>query len=158
MSELERVVRDVRAASRELAALTGAHRNTVLHEMADALERRCREILGENAQDIEAAKRDRLAPSLIDRLYLDEDRIGDIADSVRRVAALPDPIGGVDGGRRLSNGLDIVRRRVPLGVICVVYEARPNVTVDAAALCVKSGNAIILRGSRNARRSNLIMA
>ncbi|MFP5452485.1 MAG: glutamate-5-semialdehyde dehydrogenase [Thermoleophilia bacterium] len=158
MSELERVVRDVRAASRELAALTGAHRNAVLHEMADALQRRSHEILAENAQDIEAAKRDRLAPSLIDRLFLDEDRIGDIADSVRRVAALPDPIGGVDGGRRLSNGLDIVRRRVPLGVICVVYEARPNVTVDAAALCVKSGNAIILRGSRSARRSNLIMA
>jgi glutamate-5-semialdehyde dehydrogenase len=158
MSELERVVRDVRAASRELAAMTGEQRNTVLHEMADALQRRRHEILAENAQDIEAAKRDRLAPSLIDRLFLDEDRIADIADSVRRVAALPDPIGSVDGGRRLANGLDIVRRRVPLGVICVVYEARPNVTVDAAALCVKSGNAIILRGSRSARRSNLIMA
>jgi glutamate-5-semialdehyde dehydrogenase len=158
MSELERVVRDVRAASRELAALTGSHRDAVLHEMADALHRRRSEILAENAQDIEAAKRERLAPSLIDRLFLDEDRIADIAESVRRVAALPDPIGVVDGGRRLSNGLDIVRRRVPLGVICVVYEARPNVTVDAAALCVKSGNAIILRGSRSARRSNLIMA
>ena len=158
MNELERVVRDVRAASRVLAGLSGAQRDAVLHEMADALQRRAREILADNAQDIEAAKRDRLAPSLIDRLYLDEDRIRDIADSVRRVAALPDPIGAVDRGRRLPNGLDIVRRRVPLGVVAVVYEARPNVTVDAAALAVKSGNAIILRGSRSARRSNLIMA
>lgn len=158
MSGLERVVADVREASRRLATLTGAERNAVLEEMADALERRSAEILAENALDIEAAKRERLAPSLIDRLYLDEDRIRDIAAAVRRVAALPDPIGEVDGGRRLESGLEIIRRRVPIGVLCVVYEARPNVTVDAAALAVKSGNAIILRGSRSARRSNLIIA
>jgi len=158
MSELERVVGDVRAASRTLGRLSGTHRDQVLYEMADALERRRGEILSENAQDLEAAKRARVAPALIDRLLLDEDRIADIAASVRRVAALPDPIGAVDGGRRLSNGLDLIRRRVPLGVVAVVYEARPNVTVDAAVLCVKSGNAVILRGSRIARRSNLIMA
>ncbi|HMM48273.1 MAG TPA: glutamate-5-semialdehyde dehydrogenase [Miltoncostaeaceae bacterium] len=158
MSGLERVVADVREASRRLATLTGAERNAVLEEMADALERRSAEILAENALDIEAAKRERLAPSLIDRLYLDEDRIRDIAAAVRRVAALPDPIGEVDGGRRLESGLEIIRRRGPIGVLWVVYEARPNVTVDAAALAVKSGNAIILRGSRSARRSNLIIA
>lgn len=158
MSELERVVGDVRAASRVLARLSGTQRDAVLHEMADALERRCAEILSENAQDLEAAKRSRVAPALIDRLLLDEDRVRDIAASARRVAALPDPVGVVDGGGRRPNGLDIVRRRVPLGVVAVVYEARPNVTVDAAALAIKSGNAIILRGSRIARRSNLIMA
>ncbi len=158
LNQLERVTRDVREASRVLARLSGAHRDAVLHEMADALERRCGEILAENAQDLEAAKRARVAPSLIDRLLLDEDRVRDIAESARRVAALPDPIGAVDGGSRRPNGLDIVRRRVPLGVVAVVYEARPNVTVDAAALAIKSGNAIILRGSRIARRSNLIMA
>lgn len=158
MSDLERVIRDVREASRVLGTLSGDHRNAVLLGMADALERRCAEILAENAQDVELAKRDRLAPALIDRLFLDEDRVADIAASVRRVAALPDPIGVVDGGERLASGLDIVRRRVPLGVVAVVYEARPNVTVDAAVLCIKSGNAIILRGSRSARRSNLIMA
>ena len=158
MSGLERVVGDVRAASRVLGRLSGTHRDQVLHEMADALERRSGEILSENSQDLEAAKRARVAPALIDRLLLDEDRIADIAASVRRVAALPDPIGAVDGGRRLSNGLDLIRRRVPLGVVAVVYEARPNVTVDAAVLCVKSGNAVILRGSRIARRTNLIMA
>lgn len=158
LSQLEQVIRDVRAASRTLARLSGSQRDDVLHEMADALERRRDEILSENAEDLEAAKRARVAPSLIDRLLLDEDRVRDIADSVRRVAALPDPIGAVDGGMRRPNGLDIVRRRVPLGVVAVVYEARPNVTVDAAALAIKSGNAIILRGSRIARRSNLIMA
>ncbi|MEQ9336319.1 MAG: glutamate-5-semialdehyde dehydrogenase [Miltoncostaeaceae bacterium] len=158
MSELERVVIDVREASRTLGALSGQQRDHVLHVMAEALERRRKEILTENAADIEAARHDRLAPALIDRLYLDEDRIADIAASVRPGAALPHPGGEVDGGRRLANGLDIVRRRVPLGVVAVVYEARPNVTVDAAALCVKSGNAVILRGSGSARRSNLIMA
>jgi glutamate-5-semialdehyde dehydrogenase len=158
MSGLDQVARDVRAASRELAGLSGAHRDRILLEMAEALERRSDEILRENAHDTGQAKRERLSPALIDRLYLDQDRIREIADSVRAVAALPDPVGAVDGGRRLPNGLDIVRRRVPLGVVCVVYEARPNVTVDAAALSVKSGNGIILRGSRSARRSNLIMA
>lgn len=158
MNELERVVSEVREASRTLGTLSGSHRDEVLRVMADSLVRRQDEILTENAADIAAAKRERLAPALIDRLYLDEDRIADIAASTRAVAALPDPVGAVDGGRRLANGLDIVRRRVPLGVIAVVYEARPNVTVDAAALCIKSGNAIILRGSRSARRSNLIMA
>ena len=126
--------------------------------MADALERRSHEILRDNALDVEAAKRDHTAPALIDRLLLDEDRIRDMAEGIRAVAALPDPVGAVDGGRRLPNGLDIIRRRVPLGVVAVIYEGRPNVTADAAALCLKSGNAVILRGSRLAKRSNLIIA
>ncbi|HSI31234.1 MAG TPA: glutamate-5-semialdehyde dehydrogenase [Miltoncostaeaceae bacterium] len=157
MSELDRVVADVRAASRVLRRLPGAHRDAVLQEMADALGRRSAEILRENRQDVQAAKRQKVAPALIDRLLLDEDRLADMAAGIRAVRALPDPVGGVDGGRRLPNGLDIVRRRVPLGVVAVVYEGRPNVTADAAALCVKSGNAVILRGSRIARRSNRIL-
>ena len=158
MNRLERVVSDVRSASRVLARLPGHHRDAALAEMAEALERRAAEILRDNALDVEAAKRAHAAPALIDRLLLDEDRVRDMAAGIRAVAALPDPVGEVDGGRRLPNGLDIVRRRVPLGVVAVIYEGRPNVTADAAALCLKSGNAAILRGSRMATRSNLIIA
>ncbi len=158
MTRLERVVSDVRSASRVLARLPGHHRDAALAEMAEALERRAGEILRDNALDVEAAKRAHTAPALIDRLLLDEDRVRDMAAAIRAVAALPDPVGEVDGGRRLPNGLDIVRRRVPLGVVAVIYEGRPNVTADAAALCLKSGNAAILRGSRLATRSNLIIA
>jgi glutamate-5-semialdehyde dehydrogenase len=158
MTTLERVVADVAIARRELGRLPGHHRDAILREMADALERRSGEILRENRLDVDAAKRGRSAPALIDRLLLDEDRVADMARAVRSVAALPDPIGTVDAGRTLPNGLELVRRRVPLGVVAVVYEGRPNVTVDAASLCVKSGNAVILRGSRLASRSNLILA
>ena len=158
MTGLERVVSDVHAASRVLSRMPGHRRDVVLHEMADAIERRADEILRDNREDVEAAKRAHTAPALIDRLLLDEDRVADMAKGIRAVAALPDPIGMIDGGRRLPNGLDIVRRRVPLGVIAVIYEGRPNVTADAVALSLKSGNAIILRGSHLAKRSNLIIA
>jgi len=143
MTTLERVVADVAQARRELARMPGHHRDAILLE---------------NLLDVDAAKRGRSAPALIDRLLLDEDRVADMARAVRTVAALPDPIGTVDMGRTLPNGLDLVRRRVPLGVVAVVYEGRPNVTVDAVSLCIKSGNAAILRGSRLASRSNLILA
>jgi glutamate-5-semialdehyde dehydrogenase len=155
---LERVVADVRDASRVLARMPGHHRDAVLREMADALERRSAEILRENRLDVEAAKAARTPAALIDRLLLDEDRVADMATGLRAVAALPDPVGVVDGGRRLPNGLDLVRRRVPLGVVAVIYEGRPNVTADAVGLCLKSGNAAVLRGSRLANRSNLIIA
>ncbi len=158
MTQLERVVAHVQAASRILGRLPGRQRDAALAEMAEALERRSDEILRDNALDVEAAKRAHTAPALIDRLLLDDDRIRDMAEGIRAVAALPDPVGAVDGGRRLPNGLDIIRRRVPLGVVAVIYEGRPNVTADAAALCLKSGNAVILRGSRLAIRSNLIIA
>ncbi|MGE3140015.1 MAG: glutamate-5-semialdehyde dehydrogenase [Thermoleophilia bacterium] len=158
MTTLERVVADVRDASRVLARMPGHHRDAALREMADALERRSAEILRENRLDVEAAKRGRTAPALIDRLLLDEDRVADMAAGLRAVAALPDPVGVVDGGRRLPNGLELERRRVPLGVVAVVYEGRPNVTADAVGLCLKSGNAVVLRGSRLATRSNLIIA
>ncbi len=158
MTTLERVVADVAQARRVLARMPGHHRDAILLEMADALERRSDEILRENRLDVDAAKRGRSAPALIDRLLLDEDRVADMARAVRSIATLPDPIGTVDMGRTLPNGLELVRRRVPLGVVAVVYEGRPNVTVDAVSLCIKSGNAVILRGSRLASRSNLILA
>jgi glutamate-5-semialdehyde dehydrogenase len=158
VTQLERVIADVQAASRILGRLPGHHRDAALAEMADALERRVDEILRDNALDVEAAKRAHTAPALIDRLLLDEDRVRDMAEGIRAVAALADPVGEVDGGRTLPNGLQIVRRRVPLGVVAVIYEGRPNVTADAAALCLKSGNAVVLRGSSLAKRSNLIIA
>ena len=158
MTTLERVVADVAQARRVLARMPGHHRDAILLEMADALERRSDEILRENRLDVDAAKRGRSAPALIDRLLLDEDRVADMARAVRSISTLPDPIGTVDMGRTLPNGLELVRRRVPLGVVAVVYEGRPNVTVDAVSLCIKSGNAVILRGSRLASRSNLILA
>jgi glutamate-5-semialdehyde dehydrogenase len=145
-------------ASRLLAAASSAVKNRALLAMADALERRTAEILVENAEDVADGRRNNLSGALIDRLFLDEQRLGSISRSLRDVAALPDPIGEVVGGWRTPEGLDIQKVRVPFGVILVVYEARPNVTVDAAALCLKTGNAVILRGGSDALRSNRILA
>ncbi len=147
-----------KAASRRLALLTAAEKNRALKEMAEALERRSAEILVENAQDVAAGRKSGLSPALIDRLLLDEQRLRGIARSLYDVAALPDPVGEIVAGWRTAEGLEIQRVRVPFGVICVVYEARPNVTVDAAALCLKTGNAVILRGGSDAYRSNRILA
>jgi glutamate-5-semialdehyde dehydrogenase len=158
MTELERVVREARAAGRVLARLPSHRKAVVLEEMADAVERRMGEILRENQEDVDEARRGRVAPALVDRLLLDEDRVSAMAAGVRAVAALGDPVGEVDHGWRLANGLQVVRQRVPFGVVAVIYEGRPNVTTDAAALCVASGNAVVLRGSRLARRSNRILA
>jgi glutamate-5-semialdehyde dehydrogenase len=145
-------------ASRRLALLTAAEKNRALMEMAEALQRRSAEILTENAQDVAEGRKHGLSSALIDRLLLDEQRLVGIAHSLRDIAALPDPVGEIVAGWRTAEGLEIQRVRVPFGVICVVYEARPNVTVDAAALCLKTGNAIILRGGTDAYRSNRILA
>jgi glutamate-5-semialdehyde dehydrogenase len=126
--------------------------------MAEALQRRSAEILVENAEDVEEGRKRGLSKALIDRLILDEQRLKGIASSLRDVAVLPDPIGEIVEGWRTAEGLEIQRVRVPFGVVCVVYEARPNVTVDAAALCLKTGNAVILRGGSDAYRSNRILA
>ena len=107
---------------------------------------------------MEAGRENALSPALLDRLMLDEHRVRGMADGVRAIAALPDPVGELIDGFRLPNGLDVRKVRVPLGVIAVVYEARPNVTIDAAALCLKSGNAIVLRGSSSAAHSNAVLA
>jgi glutamate-5-semialdehyde dehydrogenase len=147
-----------RNASRRLARLDTETKNAALHAMADALERRTGEILEANARDMEAGEQAGLHSGLLDRLKLTDERLAGIAGDVRTIAALPDPVGETIEGWRLPNGLDIRRVRVPLGVVAVVYEARPNVTVDCSALCLKSGNAIVLRGSSTAAHSNAVLA
>ena len=145
-------------ASRTLATLGSGVKGAALEAIADALIERSAEIIDANARDLEAGRAAELSPALLDRLALDPQRIAAIAEGTRRIAALPDPVGEVIDGFRLPNGLDVRKIRVPLGVIAVVYEARPNVTIDAAALCLKSGNAIVLRGSSSAANSNSVLA
>jgi glutamate-5-semialdehyde dehydrogenase len=147
-----------RDAARTLAATDGATRTAALHAMANALEEHSAEILAANERDVQAARDDRHSASLLDRLLLDEKRLAGIASDVRTIAELPDPVGETLDGHRLPNGLDVRRVRVPLGVVAVVYEARPNVTIDCSALCLKAGNAIVLRGSSMAAHSNAALA
>jgi glutamate-5-semialdehyde dehydrogenase len=141
-------------AAHELAQVDTAVKDAALEAIALALHERTAEILAANERDMQLAREADIGDALLDRLRLDEARISSIATAVRQIAALPDPVGEVIEGRRLPNGLDIRKVRVPLGVVAVVYEARPNVTIDAAALCLKSGNAIVLRGSSSAAHSN----
>ena len=150
--------RQAKRASRQLAQLDRGTKDAALLAIADALEAWTPEILEANARDMEAGRENGLSAALLDRLKLDEGRVAAIAGQVRDIAALPDPVGEVVDGGRLYNGLQLRRVRVPLGVVGVVYEARPNVTIDAAALCLKSGNAIVLRGSSSATHSNAILA
>ncbi len=152
------VCRTARRASRGLATLDSAVKDRALAAIADALEARTDEILEANARDLELGREAGLEPALMDRLALDPTRVGAMAGGVRAITALPDPVGEVVEGRRLESGLDLRRVRVPLGVVAVVYEARPNVTIDAAALCLKSGNAVVLRGSSSAAHSNAVLA
>src|SRR4051794_20085031 len=147
-----------RDAARLLAATDTATKDRALHAIADALEARAPEILDANGRDLDAGRENGLSEALMDRLALDDHRVRGMADGVRKIAALPDPVGEVVYGWRLPNGLDVRKTLVPLGVIAVVYEARPNVTIDAAALCLKSGNAIVLRGSSSAAHSNAVLA
>ncbi|MDP9293375.1 MAG: gamma-glutamyl-phosphate reductase, partial [Actinomycetota bacterium] len=143
-----------RTASSALAQTGSGLKDAALLAVADALLERTPEILEANARDLEAGRESGLSPALMDRLALDPTRVAAMADGVRAIAALPDPVGEVIDGVRLPNGLDVRKVRVPLGVVAVVYEARPNVTIDAAALCLKSGNAVVLRGSSSAAHSN----
>jgi glutamate-5-semialdehyde dehydrogenase len=150
--------REAKRAARALAQTDTAVKDAALEAIAAALEQRLEEILEANEADMQAAHEADIGAALLDRLRLDEQRVAQVARAVRQIAALPDPVGEVIDGRRLPNGLDVRKVRVPLGVVAVVYEARPNVTIDAAALCVKSGNAIVLRGSSSAMRSNAALA
>jgi glutamate-5-semialdehyde dehydrogenase len=152
------ICRAAKAAARELAALDTATKDRALLAVADALEARAPEILEANGRDLDAGRESGLSDALMDRLALTEARIGAIARGVRDIVALPDPVGEVIDGSRFANGLQMRKVRVPLGVVAVVYEARPNVTIDAAALCIKSGNAIVLRGSSMAAHSNAVLA
>jgi glutamate-5-semialdehyde dehydrogenase len=145
-------------AAAQLASTPSGIKDAALEAIASALVDRTPEILDANARDLEAGREAGLTAALMDRLALDERRVAVIAKQVRDIVALPDPVGEVIEGRRLANGLDVRKVRVPLGVIAVVYEARPNVTIDAAALCLKSGNAVVLRGSSMAAHSNAVLA
>jgi glutamate-5-semialdehyde dehydrogenase len=145
-------------AAQVLARTDTAVKDAALEAIAAALSERREEILAANERDMELAREAQIGSALLDRLRLDEQRIAGIAGAVRQIAALADPVGEVIDGQRLPNGLDIRRVRVPLGVVAVVYEARPDVTIDAAALCLKSGNAIVLRGSSSAAHSNAALS
>ena len=152
------VCRAAKRAARTLATLDASVKDAALECVARALEASTQEILEANQSDVAAGREAGLSPALLDRLTLDDRRIEAMAAGVRAIAALPDPVGEVLEEFRRPNGLEIRKLRVPLGVIAVVYEARPNVTIDAAALCLKSGNAVVLRGSSSAACSNAVLA
>ena len=154
MTRLETQGLAAKNAERRLMTATMAEKNTALLAMAQAIVARRDEWLEANAADLAAARAEGMGAALLDRLALDEKRIAASAEGVRQVAALPDPVGQVVKTTLRPNGLKLEQRRVPLGVIGIIYEARPNVTVDAAALCLKSGNAVLLRGGKEAFRSN----
>jgi gamma-glutamyl phosphate reductase len=145
-------------AARRLATLSTAARNQALLAMADALLREEPVVLAANAADMEAGRAKSLKASLLDRLLLTPERLADMAEGLRQVAALPDPVGAILGGFTLPNGLTVTKIRVPLGVVGIVYEARPNVTADAIGLCLKSGNAVLLKGGSEALHSNTAVA
>src|SRR5437764_9592639 len=149
---------EAKRASRMLAQLDRGTKDAALHAIAEALLARTLEILEANARDMEAGGETGRAAAVLGRVALGAGRVAGMGEGVRAVAALEDPVGEVVEGRRLANGLDLRKVRVPLGVVAVVYEARPNVTIDAAALALKSGNAIVLRGSSSAAHSNAVLA
>src|SRR5471032_1031396 len=143
-----------RRASRRLALLSRADKDAALRAMADALDSASAEIILANTEDIARGRAEGLAEGLIDRLRLDQARVGAVAEALRDIAALPDPVGEIVRGSTLANGLQIRQVRVPMGVVAMIYESRPNVTVDAAGLGLKSGNAVVLRGGSDAGASN----
>ncbi len=150
--------RQAKAASRKLAPISSAEKNRALYLMADRLESRSEFLLAENKKDLDAATKAGLSSALLDRIALDPGRVREMAKGLRDVAALPDPVREITKMWRRPNGLQVGRMRIPLGVIGIIYEARPNVTSDAAALCLKSGNAVILRGGSEAHQSNQAIA
>ncbi len=158
ISPVADICRSAKRAARELARTDTAVKDAALEAIAAALEARVDEILEANERDMQAGEQAAIGEALLDRLRLDGARVAAIARAVRQIVALADPVGEVIEGGRLANGLDVRKVRVPLGVVAVVYEARPNVTIDAAALCLKSGNAIVLRGSSSATHSNAALA
>jgi glutamate-5-semialdehyde dehydrogenase len=158
VTPIPELARRAKAASRLLATASTAVKDEALRAAADLLEARAADVLDANAADVAGAEEAGIGAGLIDRLRLTEDRIAGMANGLRQVATLPDPVGEVLDGWVRPNGLRITRVRVPLGVVAIIYESRPNVTSDAAGLCLKSGNAAFLRGSSTAIRSNLAIA
>ena len=156
--ELEVKGRAARRAARRLAIISADVKNAALHNVADGLKAREEEILAANEKDITNGRERGLEEYFLDRLLLNPERLEGLANDVRGIAALPDPIGEVIDQRNMPNGLTVGKRRVPLGVIGAIYESRPNVTIDISSLCLKSGNAIILRGGSDAINSNTALA
>jgi glutamate-5-semialdehyde dehydrogenase len=153
-TDVTQLARRAREASRDLALATRATKDAALRAMADALDKRVDEVLAANADDVRRAEGADTAASMVDRLQLTPDRAAAMAEGLRDLARLPDPVGEVVRGSTLANGLELRQVRVPFGVVGMIYEGRPNVTVDAAGICLKSGNAALLRGSSSAASSN----
>lgn len=158
MNEVAELAKKAREASHALAVASSKAKDAALHRMADDLVRNTDKILAENERDMAAARERKISSAMMDRLLLTDSRIQGMADGLREVVALPDPVGEVIGGWRRPNGLLITRVRTTLGVIGMVYEARPNVTVDAAGLCLKAGSAALMRGGSEAIHSSVILA
>ena len=155
--DMEAMGRAAKAAGRTLSTLTTEQKNAALLAIADELETQAAAVMAENARDIAAGRAKGLSDALLDRLLLNEKRMAALAADTRSVASLPDPVGTEIEGRLLPNGMRLSRRRIPIGVIGVIYEARPNVTIDIATLALKTGNAVILRGGSETLRSNLAL-
>jgi glutamate-5-semialdehyde dehydrogenase len=145
-------------ASRVAAQLTTIEKNTLLHAIADSIEKNSELIISENSKDIDSGRKNGLSDAMLDRLLLTTQRIKDISSAIREIIALTDPVGNVANLALRPNGIQVGKMRIPLGVISMIYEARPNVTAESAALCIKSGNAVILRGGSEAIHSNLALA
>jgi glutamate-5-semialdehyde dehydrogenase len=156
--QMVQLAKNAKAASRELAKLTTAGKNSCLFAMADALEKNSDAIKKANELDMETGAKLNLSSAMLDRLKLDDTRISAMANGLREVAALPDPVGKILDERVRPNGLKLQKISTPIGVVVIIYESRPNVTADAASLCFKSGNATILRGGKEALNSNLLIA
>ncbi len=154
---MEEVLQKVKEASRVVATLNSGIKRKVLNEMANALEKNAKTIIEANKKDLDYANEANLSNALIDRLLLDEKRIKAMADSLRDIAKLKDPVGKIIDGWKLDNGLEIQKVKIPIGVIGIIYESRPNVTSDAAGLCFMSGNACILKGGKEAFHSNSVI-
>ena len=157
-SYMHEVGRRARAAARVVARADTKTKNRALKEIAAAIERGRRSLIEANARDVAEARRQQLEPAMIDRLTLTPKVIAAMADGLRQIAALPDPIGEITEQRKRPSGIKVARMRVPIGVVAIIYESRPNVTADAAGLCIKSGNAAILRGGSEALHSNQAIA
>jgi glutamate-5-semialdehyde dehydrogenase len=155
---VKQIASDAALAARKLSRVTEAGKNKALLRMAEELERNCKFLLEENSKDVAKAKKAGISRAILDRLILKQSTIEQMAKGLREVAALPDPVGKIISMWRRPNGLLVGKMRIPLGVIGIIYESRPNVTVDAAALCLKSGNAVILRGGSESIKSNLAIA
>lgn len=153
-NQMQELAKAAQLASRQIATLSSGVKNELLIAMATALEQAEEELQRENEKDLQQARDNGMAAAMVDRLALDSERIKGMADGLREVAALPDPVGEVTGMWLRPNGIQVGRQRIPLGVIGIIYESRPNVTADAAGLCLKSGNAVILRGGSEALHSN----